>query len=98
MNNNEEIFIVGHHHELALLGPDPHEGDVIAGIHLLEHAGGLGHEAAQDAAVLAAGARVQRGLDAGPLLRHKYEKLVKKYVCHLYLVDNNSPDDPFMSH
>ena len=57
--NNEEIFIVGHHHELTLLGPDSHEGDVIARVHLLEHAGGLGHQAAQDAAVLTGGARVK---------------------------------------
>ena len=66
--NNEEIFIVWHHHELTLLCSDPHEGDVIAGVHLLEHGGGLGHEAAQDAAVLTCRARVQCRLDAGPLL------------------------------
>ena len=57
--NNEEIFIVRHHHELTLLGPDPHEGHVVAGVHLLEHGGGLGDEAAQDAAVLTCCARVQ---------------------------------------
>ena len=56
--NNEEIFIVRHHHELTLLGPDPHEGHVIAGVHLLEHGRGLGNEAAQDAAVLTGCARI----------------------------------------
>lgn len=57
--NNEEIFIVRDHHELTLLGPDPHEGHVVAGVHLLEHGRGLGDEAAQDAAVLTRRARIQ---------------------------------------
>ena len=57
--NNEEIFIVRDHHELTLLGPDPHEGHVVAGVHLLEHGRGLGDEAAQDAAVLTRCARIQ---------------------------------------
>lgn len=94
MNNNEEIFIVGHHHELALLGPDPHEGDVIAGVHLFEHAGGLGHEAAQDAAVLTAGARIQRGLDAGSLLIYNYEKLGKSMFVTYTLLTTTVPMTP----
>ena len=68
MYNNEEIFIVGHHHELALLGPDSHEGHVVAGVHLLEHGDGLVDESAEDVAVLTAGGGVQCGLDGDSFL------------------------------
>ena len=69
MNNDEEILVVRHNHELALLGPDPHEGDVVAGVELLEHDDCLGDETAEDGAVLTRRARVQRRLDAGSFLQ-----------------------------
>ena len=80
LNNDEEILVVRHNHELALLGPDPHEGHVVAGVELLEHDHCLGDETAEDGAVLTRRARVQCRLDAGSFLQQcQFIKSSAKY-------------------
>ena len=59
LHHDEQKVVVGDHHKLTLLGPDPHERHVVGRVHLLEHGDGLVDEAAQDVAVLGGGGGVQ---------------------------------------
>ena len=60
---NIPLSPVWSNHELVLLRPQPHEGEVVGGVDLLEHGPRLLHQLVDQPRVLRRGVAVQGGLD-----------------------------------